>query len=87
MTWITDDDKSRVAQEVETEEAIRSAARYLAYMKERGSSLTLDWGEDSDMWECSWISGGDRFTGVARSPLRAAVDCYEAMMKAKREAQ
>jgi hypothetical protein len=36
-------------------------------------------------WECSWISSGDRFVGVARSPALAAARCYEAMVAAKRD--
>jgi hypothetical protein len=82
---ITDEDKVRVAEMNETTTSITQAADFLAYMKQRGSSLTLDWGDDTDQWECSWISSGDRFVGVARSPALAAARCYEAMVAAKRD--
>lgn len=36
----------------------------LGWMTTRGSSVTLDWGEDNNQWECSWITGGNRFTGI-----------------------
>jgi hypothetical protein len=35
----------------------------LEWMKTNGSSVLLNWGEDTNAWECSWISGGKRFTG------------------------
>lgn len=44
----------------------------LAWMIDNGSSLILDWGEDSHMWECSWISGGERFTGLQKE-IRLAI--------------
>jgi hypothetical protein len=78
---ITDDDKARVIRLDATEHSIHRAARRLAWLKERGSSLTLDWGEDTAMWECSVISGGDRFTGVARDASAAVLDCYERVLK------
>ncbi len=44
----------------------------LAWMRLHGSSLSLSWGEDTDLWECSWITGGKRYTGVS-SYLQGAV--------------
>jgi hypothetical protein len=41
-------------------------------MAESGSSVILNWGEDSNTWECSWISGGVRFTGN-QTELRLAI--------------
>lgn len=38
----------------------------LVYMQEHGSSVLLNWGEDTNLWECSWITGGERYTGVSR---------------------
>lgn len=28
-----------------------------------GSSLTLDWCDEDRAWQCSWITGGQRYTG------------------------
>lgn len=44
----------------------------LARMQERGSSVVLTWGEDDDLWECSWITSGRRFTAHSRYPGTAA---------------
>lgn len=44
----------------------------LIYMKDHGSSLLLNWGEDTGQWECSWITGGQRFTGYGATLELAA---------------
>jgi hypothetical protein len=44
----------------------------LLWMSCKGSSVLLSWGEDTQAWECSWITGGERFTGVHGS-MRLAV--------------
>ena len=36
----------------------------LGWMAAHGSSVILNWGEDNNQWECSWITGGNRFTAV-----------------------
>lgn len=33
----------------------------IEYLKNHGSSLVLDWGEDTGQWEVSWITSGRRF--------------------------
>jgi hypothetical protein len=35
----------------------------IQYMQSHGSSLDLNWGEDNNAWEVSWINGGRRFVG------------------------
>lgn len=35
-------------------------------LQELGSSVTLNWGEDNGLWECSWITSGKRWTSCAR---------------------
>jgi hypothetical protein len=84
MTF-TDEEIARVTAATVTERSITQAADVLAFMRHNGSSLTLNWGEDTDQWECSWITGGDRFTGVGRSVLSAVMQSYEAMRKKQRE--
>lgn len=46
-------------------------AAILGRMQQMGSSVDLNWGEDTGAWECSWISSGKRFTGWAKTPLEA----------------
>lgn len=55
----------------------------LERMKREGSSVILNWGEDTDMWECSWITGGVRFTAFSTDLNRALEDCYMKMVKAR----
>lgn len=45
----------------------------LVVMARRGSGVVLSYGEDTERWEASWITGGRRHVGVAGDPL-AAVD-------------
>lgn len=42
-----------------------SVEEKLAFMQQRGSSVLLNWGEDTSLWECSWITSGERVTGIA----------------------
>lgn len=55
----------------------RQLTEILDWMSQRGSSVILNWGEDSNAWECSWITGGDRFTSFDVSPCTAAVKAIE----------
>lgn len=43
----------------------------LTSMADHGSSVILNWGEDNNLWECSWIVRGKRYTGFSKSPLVA----------------
>ena len=36
----------------------------LEWMAAHGQSVDLNYGEDDQHWECSWITGDKRFTGV-----------------------
>lgn len=47
----------------------------LTHMQRNGSSVVLNWGEDTEQWECSWITGGERYTTFSGSPTQAARDC------------
>ena len=53
---------------------LTDALRKMATM---GQSVTLNWGEDIDLWECSWISGGKRFTGFSTDPVKAVLQVLE----------
>lgn len=45
----------------------------LAWMKDGSCSVLLNWSEDDrDHWECSWIVGGERFSGF-QTDIRMAV--------------
>lgn len=43
----------------------------LDFMKSKGTSVLLNWGEDNELWECSWITGGKRFTSVSKDVEQA----------------
>jgi hypothetical protein len=48
--------------------------------------VELGWSEDDgELWECSWIVGGDRYSGYHPQPrsavLAAVVKCTEALVK------
>lgn len=57
----------------------------LGYMQEHGSGVACSWSEDNELWECSWISSGMRFSGLshdlsvaARTALRKALEARQA---------
>ena len=54
----------------------------LGFMREHGSSVLLNWGEDDNLWECSWITGGDRYSGYSKFIDEAVRQCFEAARKA-----
>ncbi len=41
------------------------------WMQLNGSSVVLNWGEDTGCWEVSWITVGQRFTGIQSELKRA----------------
>jgi hypothetical protein len=51
----------------------------LEWMARQSQSCTLDYGEDTGAWECSWILRGERYTAVSPK-LRNAV--WEALVEA-----
>lgn len=60
-----------------------AAGHVLAYMVGHGSSVDLNWGEDTDAWECSWITSGDRSTGFAGKEQPALAICRAALKATK----
>lgn len=48
-----------------------SLEQKLERMRERGSSVILTTTENGDEWECSWITGGKRYTVFAARPETA----------------
>jgi hypothetical protein len=48
------------------------AADLVSLMQAQGSSFTLNWGEDNDQWECSWITSGTRYTAFGGT-MQAAI--------------
>lgn len=50
----------------------------IGFLQRHGSSVLLNWGEDDNLWECSVISSGDRYSGFSnRDALTAARDCLK----------
>lgn len=47
----------------------------LETMAERGTSVTLNWGEDNNLWEVCWITNGKRHVGFGRTPVLGVLDC------------
>ena len=50
----------------------------LQKMANEGASVLLSYGEDTLQWECSWITGGKRYTGVNQEMAKAVLRCLEA---------
>ena len=49
----------------------------LTWMQAHGSSLILNYGEDTEHWECSWITSGTRYLGVRRTLPDAITECLK----------
>ena len=47
----------------------------LSEMAKGGSSVLLNWGEDDNLWECSWITSGVRFTAFEADAETAVRVC------------
>jgi len=47
----------------------------LIQMSKEGQSVMLNWGENNNLWECSWITGGKRYTALDKYPTVAVVKC------------
>lgn len=52
-----------------------SFLKALEYMGQHGSSVTVNWGEDTGAWEVSWITDGKRYTGVSANLQMALIVC------------
>jgi len=48
----------------------------LVWMQEHGSSVVLNYGEDTEQWEASWIRDGQRHVAVRRDPAEAIADVF-----------
>lgn len=46
-------------------------AEALHLMKQLGTSVALTWDDDSNRWECSWVTGGRRYTAHDITAQRA----------------
>ena len=46
--------------------------RALTWMKDHGSSVDLNYGEDTGQWECAWIAGGERH-GTSHRIMTSAI--------------
>lgn len=50
----------------------------IEWMAKRSQSFTLNYGEDTNMWECSWIVGGQRYTAVSYGMKKATWEALKA---------
>lgn len=72
MTINQDSSLQYVIRQLFVQEA--TVEQVLEWMKYNGSSVLLNWGEDDDCWECSWITGGIRFTGCQSGMIMAIAE-------------
>jgi hypothetical protein len=42
----------------------QSIEELIEHMVSHGSSLTINWGEDTGCYEVDWITSGERFRGI-----------------------
>jgi hypothetical protein len=64
--------------------AAHPLADVLETMAERGTSVTLNWGEDNNLWEVCWITNGKRHVGFGKTPESGVMDCirsYQVFIK------
>lgn len=67
-----DDQLNKFYEELTKIMSAISISDMLDWMALHSQSVVLNYGEDNQMWECSWITGGDkRFTGVEEKPIDA----------------
>jgi len=66
------------AQPIMTTENSWSAI--LDWMAKNGQSVLLNYGEDNGAWECSWIVGYHRYTGISSRRVSSAI--YQCLSKA-----
>lgn len=52
-------------------ERLTTAEHLIEHMVDHGSSLTINWGEDTGCYEVDWITSGERFRGVSRELYQA----------------
>lgn len=62
-----------------------AAIEIAAWMRENGSSVVINWGEDDDAWEVSWITGGKRYSAFHSKLEVALCSCLVGADKAIRE--
>lgn len=56
--------------------------KQMEFMKRTGQSVTLTWGEDDgEAWECSWITGGIRFTAMGKASRDATTKAIDNCIK------
>lgn len=69
-------------QDIKNLLAVGTLEEILAYMQQHGQSVLLNWGEDNNLWECAWISGGDRTVEFSsRDAASAARTCLWSVME------
>lgn len=43
-------------------------------LRRAGSSLIMNWSEDTDCWEVDWITAGKRYRGISNALIGALID-------------
>ncbi|MDE2100073.1 MAG: hypothetical protein KGL39_22655 [Patescibacteria group bacterium] len=65
-----------LVEPIEVDIVMIEAYRLLAVMAARGQSVSLNWGEDDGLWECSWITGGQRHTALSTNMAMAVKQAH-----------
>ena len=64
-------------------QAVMDIVGYLHAMRSLGSSVSLTWGEDDGLWECSWITSGQRYTATNSQLYWAVLECWNKAERVK----
>lgn len=62
---------------------LAAAFHVVERMREIASSVLLNWAEDNNLWEVSWITGGKRYSSWDKSLFRAICRAALAACEAK----
>ena len=76
-----DEDFKKLVSDLIVRRGNDAIVEQLCFMQAHGSSVTLNYGEDTDYWECSWITSGKRFSGYPHRMGSAVVDCLKLLVK------
>ena len=62
--------------------SIASLEKKLEWMTQNGQSLLLEWGEDDNLWECSWIdANGKRYTAFEKDVSQGLSECIKKLFE------
>lgn len=63
---------------------MKTVGAYLERLKKHGTSIAIEWGEDDDVWQVTWITGGVRRYIARDTDLEQALGDVWVMAAVKR---